>query len=356
MQPFIILALPRSRTFWLSRYLSYGSWHCGHDEIMHCRSLDDVRSWFAQPDIGTVETAGSPFWRLLPPSAKIITVRRPVEDVLDSVVRAVPDCDIAMMDKLLRSADRKLDQIEARIPFVMRVEFADLTHESGCARLFEHCLPYKHDPAWWYSWDAQRVSGNLAAQIRYCRAYLPQLQKLARAAKQAMLARLERQYSMRPSMDGFVFQEESFERWLVDAQQLFRQHLAQTEQDSEGYSLKNIALGRQLAASGMLQVTTARSNGKMFGYLLSLISPDADHCDRWVAQNLLPYASPNCPGLGMRLRRKAESLLEEKRIARVVGRTGMRGDGPRLGAMYERGGYHPEGMLYSKDLGDQLWA
>ena len=202
-----------------------------------------------------------------------MTVRRPVEDVLDSVMRTLPSSDMAAMDKLLRAADRKLDQVEARILGVMRVDFAEMSHESGCARLFEHCLPYAHDPAWWYSWDAQRISGNLAAQVRYCRAYLPQLQKLGRAAKQATLAQMQRRN--RPSWDGFVFQEEPFEQWLAGAQHLFRQHLAQTDQDADGYYLKNIPLGRQLDAGGMVQVTTARNNGKMFGYLVSLISPIA---------------------------------------------------------------------------------
>lgn len=354
MQPFIVLALSRSRTFGLSKFLSYGNWHCGHDELQHCRSLDDVRSWFAQPDIGTVETAAAPFWRLLPRDANIVTVRRPVEDVLDSVMRAIPGSDMAAMDKLLRAADRKLDQIEARVLGVMRVEYRYLEHESVCARVFEHCLPYPHDHDWWAAWNAQHVSGNLAAQIRYCRAYMPQLQKLGRAAKQATLAKLHR--GARPSMDGFVLQEEPFERWLTDAQQLFRHHLAQTDQDADGAMLKNIPLGRQLDAAGMMQITTARQNGRMWGYVISLISPDADHRDRLMAQNLLPYASPDCPGLGLRLQRKAIALLEEKGIPRVVGRTGMRGDGPRLGSMYERLGFSPEGMLYSMDLGDRQWA
>lgn len=318
------------------------------------RSLDDCLTWFKQPDIGTVESAAAPFWRLIPQDIRVVTVRRPVEEVLDSVMRVLPGSDMAAMDKLLRAADRKLDQVEARILGVMRVEFADLARESGCARLFEHCLPYPHDHDWWASWNGQRVSGNLAAQVRYCRAYLPQLQKLARAAKQAMLAKMHRH--VRPSWDGFVFQEEPFEQWLIDAQQLFRQHLAQTDQDADGYYLKNIPLGRQLDAGGMLQVTTARQNGKMFGYLLSLISQSPDRRDVLMAQNLLPYASPDCPGLGRRLQRKAIDILREKGIVQVIARTGTRGNGPKLGSMYERLGFVPEGQLYRLELEDRPWA
>ena len=47
--PFVVLSLPRSRSYWLSRYLSYGGWHCGHEEIRHARTLSDVRAWLARP-------------------------------------------------------------------------------------------------------------------------------------------------------------------------------------------------------------------------------------------------------------------------------------------------------------------
>ena len=64
---FVVLAMPRSRTKWLSQFLSYGPWQVGHDEIRHCRSMDDVAAWLSQPFTGTIETAArAAFWRLLP--------------------------------------------------------------------------------------------------------------------------------------------------------------------------------------------------------------------------------------------------------------------------------------------------
>lgn len=36
---FVVFSMPRSRSAWLARFLSYGDWHCGHDEIRHFRSL-----------------------------------------------------------------------------------------------------------------------------------------------------------------------------------------------------------------------------------------------------------------------------------------------------------------------------
>src|SRR5690348_11556095 len=118
MSSFIVYALPRSRTAWLSRFLTYGEWACGHDEARHLRSVEDIKSWFAQPNTGTAETAAAPFWRTvqhISPDTKVVVVRRPVEDVLESLMRLAP-FDRVQLEAHLRRLDRKLDQIEKRVP------------------------------------------------------------------------------------------------------------------------------------------------------------------------------------------------------------------------------------------------
>jgi hypothetical protein len=95
--PFVVFSLPRCRTKWLSVFLQYGPWSVGHDELRHARSLDDVTSWLSQPCTGTVETAASPFWRLLPAGVRVVTVRRDVWDVVGSLFRAGLEFDPAVM-------------------------------------------------------------------------------------------------------------------------------------------------------------------------------------------------------------------------------------------------------------------
>src|SRR5580765_488225 len=150
LTPFVIFALPRCRTKWLSVFLSYGDWHAGHDEARHCRSLDDVRSWLAQPCTGTVETSCSAFWRLLPPDVRVVTLRRPVADVVASLHRGGLSFDEPGMTRFLERAERKLDQIEKRMPGVLALTYADLATEAGCARVFERCLglPREIGRAW----------------------------------------------------------------------------------------------------------------------------------------------------------------------------------------------------------------
>ena len=65
MPPFVIFALPRSRTFWLSKFLTAGGWVCEHDEARHVRGMDDVRSALGREFTGYVETGAAPFWPLI---------------------------------------------------------------------------------------------------------------------------------------------------------------------------------------------------------------------------------------------------------------------------------------------------
>ncbi len=152
------------------------------------------------------------------------------------------------------------------------------------------------------------------------------------------------------SLEGFTFQEEGFEAWLADAQPLFRQHMTVTGQDPDGAMLKNIPLGRQLANSGAMLVTTARQNGRMFGYLLAMMTPTLDEAGVLTAHLMLPYASPDVPGIGKKLQSATIEILRAKGVTQVFARAGIRGDGPRLHSLYKRLGFKDDGTLHRLDL------
>ena len=62
---------------------------CGHDELQHMRSLDEIQTWLTQPMAGSAETLAAPYWRLLKklaPTAKVVVVRRPVAEVVKSLL------------------------------------------------------------------------------------------------------------------------------------------------------------------------------------------------------------------------------------------------------------------------------
>lgn len=349
--PFVVLALPRSRTFWLSRFLQYGQWFVGHEELRHCRSLDDIRSWLSQPYTGTVETAAAPFWRLIPrfaPEARIVTVHRPVADVMASLRRGGMVFDDAVMWPILEHQAAKLRQLERRLPDVMSVRFEDMADEEVCAGLFEHCLGLPHDPEWWQRLDAMNLQISLPHMMRYFAAHRPQLEKVAKQAKHRMLAGMQRS----PEIDGVTFQCEPFAKFYEDAKPLFAEHLMQTEQSPDDHMRKNLPLLQRLDEMGALHVFTSRSNGRMFSYLLSVISPSLDSPHEILAEQTIFFADPSFPGLGIKTQKAAIDDLRMKGVHRVLMRAGHRGSGPRLGAMFRRLGGEPFGALYTLQVGD----
>lgn len=344
---FLVFGLPRSRTAWLARFLTYGDWFCGHDELRHCRSLDDVRAWLSQPNTGSVETAAAPFWRMamrLAPGARVVVVRRPVAEVVASLQRlGLPDLTTEMT-----RLDAKLQQIVARVPGALEVQFADLADEATCARVFEHCLGVPHDPEWWRLLAPMNLQIDFRALLRYAAAYKPALEKLARHARQQELAAMAR----RPEIEtgALTFHQERFDDWYRDATPLFRSHMVATGQDVEDYSRKNLPLLRKLEEIGCLQVTTARCNGRMFGYLLTVISPSLDSPDITSAMHTAFFADSSFPGLGRKLQRAANDALRERGVDEAFFRAGVRGSGPRLGALFKRLGAEDFGQLFRLEL------
>ena len=351
--PFVVFSLPRSRTAWLARFLTYGPWECGHDEIRHCRSLDDIKAWLSQPCVGSVETACAPFWRLLVAlrsDARVVVVRRPVGEVVDSLMRLELGCfEAGALTAAMQRLDRKLEQIERRMPDVLSVTYADLADEATCAAVFEHCLGLPHDPAWWAAAAVVNIQINMAHCIRYYVAHASQITKLAKQATHRIVA------AMRPEdgeFDGVTFQAEPFRDFYRDAEPLFREHLTQTEQSPDDHARKNLPLLQALDDMGALQCLTARANGRMFGYLMTVVAPSLDAPDVIQGEHQIFFASPAIRGLGMRLQRAALETLRERGVHEVIMRAGHRGSGPRLGTFYRRLGAEQFGQMYRLQLED----
>lgn len=345
---FIILGLPRSRTAWLSRFLTYGDHICGHEELRHLRSFDDAKAWLSQPRMGSAETALAPFWRTLlrmAPETRVVVVRRPVGEVVESL--SAFGFDPAVMAPAMRRLDAKLDQIVNRVP-CLEVTFDGLNDEETCRAVFEHCLPYKFDPAHWQKLAGENVQCDMAALVRYAAAFRPQMEKFAAQARHAELRELMTRKPVEP--DGITFQTETCATWKRDGKRLFEDHCCIVGEEPGEWERKNWPLFQRLEDAGVMQITTARCNGRMFGYLMTLVGASLVGPDRTTAAHTTFYADPSFPGLGMKLQRAALEMLKARGVTEVVWEAGNRGDGPRLGAMYRRLGAAEHGRTYRLEL------
>ncbi len=355
-RPVVIYGLPRSRTFWLSRFLSYGDWEGWHEPAIRFRGVEDVRSWFAQDCTVTADTGAATWWRLIQsvrPDAKVLVVRRPVAEVVDSLMRldmrGTAAFDRASLTRRLERMDRKLDQIEARVPAALSVRFDDLASEDTCARVFEHCLPYGHNPDWWGKMAAQNLQCDLPALVRYQTAHAKQINRAVASCKAETERLMRGRRRVIHDLD-ITLQEETLETFWRDGRALFDAHCA--EVGEEDFTLLNLPLASQMERAGALRVMTARAKGEMVGYLATIIAPSMRRHGAMTATHTIIFVAAKARhlNLGVRLTAAASESARRAGASEVLMRAGVRGEGPRLSALARRLGAEPYGELYRLDL------
>ena len=171
--PFIVYALGRSRTAWLSRFLSYRDWACYHEQAIRMRSLADVRYFFGHPRRGTVENSAAQGWRIIHhavPGIRAAVIRRPIDEIMDSILcvdlRGIVSYDAGVLRNGLNYGDRMLRQIGEQ-PGVLTLDYRDLATDAGCAAIFEHCLPYRFDRAHWLALRDHNIQIDVAGYLLY---------------------------------------------------------------------------------------------------------------------------------------------------------------------------------------------
>jgi len=152
--PYAVFSAGRSRTMWLSAFLTYGICVCNFEATARVSSLSEVLTMLAIPGMGAAETLAAPAWPLLltaEPRLRAVVVRRPTEEILASLLAATKDkleLDLDKLRHLLAYLRRALDKLGLQ-PQTLTVDFHELAREETCRAVFEHCLPYKHDSGWW---------------------------------------------------------------------------------------------------------------------------------------------------------------------------------------------------------------
>lgn len=160
--PFIVMALPRSRTAWMSKFLSYPPRSCAHDLVLECSSIQEYLEALGRFD-GTIETGAMLGWRVLRkrmPLARIAVVRREKKEVLASLAKfginwAEPEMNVR--DDLLASI--------AQAPGVLSLRYEELNTREGCKALFEHCLEIPFDSEWWEAAQNLNIQIDMRARL-----------------------------------------------------------------------------------------------------------------------------------------------------------------------------------------------
>lgn len=158
---FVVFSLPRSRSTWLSLFLSYKGRVIGHDIGSDCASPEDFLDRLGE---GTCETGAVFAWRRIRearPDCKFVLVYRRPQDVCASLERfGLNGYWAEMHDRLLF-----MDQIAAQEPQTLVLSYDDLTDPSKCAKLFEYCLDEPFDLDWWVRMDAINVQTDMPKQL-----------------------------------------------------------------------------------------------------------------------------------------------------------------------------------------------
>lgn len=351
---FIIYSLPRSRTAWLSHFLTYKDVTCFHEEIRHLRTIEDVKTQLNMPNSGSVETCAAPWWRMINkfnPKIKTIVIKRPIEEIVESFLKTGIKFNLGVLYSTLCKCEAKLDQIAKRVEGAKVYSYSSLSDPSICAEIFEYCTGYEFDYARWWKLSEVNIQINLEGLYKYSNAFGMQLNKLANQAKQHSLTDFTLKQTSEPS--GITFALETFEDFYKDGKNLFKEHLVQVGETSENYSNKNLPLLQKLDELGCMQIVTARSNGRMFGYLMSIISPSLENETTTCAAQTTFFADKSFPGLGLKLQRFSVQALKERGINEIYFRTPHRGPSEeKMEVLYKRLGASNFGKLFQLNLKD----
>lgn len=153
--------------------------------------------------------------------------------------------------------------------------------------------------------------------------------------------------------DAIAVREEGFDVAWNDSERLRADHEREIG-PRPGVTLRvNVPLFQRLDSIGALLTMTARSNGRMFGYLLTIIGPSLENAEHLVGTQTAFYVSPEMRGAGWQLQRGSIEALRARGVHEVLLRSGTRGPSLKLGSFYRRLGAAPYGELYSLMLGGE---
>lgn len=166
LPPFVIYALPRSRTAWLSRFLTCDPWQCHHDLVTDLYSIEELLACLKKPYTGTVETGmirGFRVVRHLIPDIRTVIIKRPIEEVRRSLAKF--GIAGAETDKTLEYQDAMLDEA-SKCPGTITVSYQELNSVIACRTIFAYCLGQQMIDTWWYLLKDKNIQVDMPERMK----------------------------------------------------------------------------------------------------------------------------------------------------------------------------------------------
>lgn len=353
MPPFVVFSLPRSRTFWLSRFLSGdGSVKpCGHDIGAALDTLAEVKNALTGPLAGTVETGSAMGWRWLRknlPEAQFIIVRRPGSEVAASLEA----CGLRVPRSVLDLRGAWLDEIAGR-PGTVSLDAAELARPDICAWLFRLCRGMDCSPQWLALNVGANIQLNLADRVAMLRSRAVQIEGLKAEAELA-----DRVLRHEP-LPFVQFQAEAWSPQIErEGLALAAEHASEVEGDIEPRRPFRLdcSIMRTLQNAGQLQLNTARTDGALAAYCIWTIGSDPESEGLLIA-NQGPWFAADRPeyrglALGTTLFRRSLDHLKARGVKCIFPHHRTQGRGAKLGTFFKHIGAKEIQCGYSLWIGD----
>ena len=346
--PFIVFSLPRSRSAWIARFLSYGGRRCGHDLATECASLDELTERLRGEYVGTAETGAVVGWRALVrrmPEARIAVIRRPVGDVYNSLARFGVASQALAAELLER--DAMLGEL-AKVRGVKSFTFAQLNGIEGCRALFEHCLGEPFDWEWWEGLAGVNVQVDVADRLRFLEANRERIDAIKREAIEE------------GRVPHVAIGQEPWDAVWPEIDALFAEHFNEVEgelAENRPYKLDEPAM-RAMDAAGVLRTVTARVDGILAGYCMWQVTKDVESEGMLIAQHGPWFVRKGYAQLMLGPKLFDASIAELRAIGvlNAFPHHRLQGRGAKLGAFFRRRGAVETQRTYSLWLGESAHA
>lgn len=334
---FVAFSLPRSRSAWLSVFLSAGGRQVHHDLAIGCATPEAFAHRIGD---GACETGAGFAWpviRDLLPDAKFLVVRRHPLEVAERLL-ALTGIDYTA--EMRRRAAHLKDISD--LPWTLTVDYEALGDGDTCRRIFEHCVRERMPEGWWERLAGLNIQVDMGARMKALAAAAPRVEALKREVRR------------RIGHDAYEIGPEPWSAsWWTDAQPLADRHYEEVDGGVEARRLFDLDTDQMAAAynAGAMELITVRQDGDMVGYFTWNLMFDVESRGLLIATQGAWYLADGHQRAFLRMWRASIARLQERGVQCVYPHHRMQGRGARLGHFFRRQGAKKTQDTYSLWIG-----